>query len=151
VVLAILTFYRWPGRNQNGNGPRVEGVALASGWGWSRPDALPQNLSRDAYLNRLADGAQAWFNKRPADRVDLIQRITEFRQGCAVLIQSPHKPFPADDRVWLVGKCRAWEDKLGTLSAAVESGEEVDKVRGEADETINKLIAALRQRARGVA
>ena len=58
MVLAILTFYRWPGRNHNGNGPRVEGVALASGWGWSRPDALPQNLSRDAYLNRLADGAQ---------------------------------------------------------------------------------------------
>ena len=67
----------------------------------------------------------------------MIQRITEFRQGCAVLIQSPHKPLPADDRVWLVGKCRAGEDKLGTLSAAVESGEEVDKVRGEADETIN--------------
>jgi hypothetical protein len=137
VVLALLTVYRWPGRDQDGNGPGGAGVASASGWGWNGPDALPQDLSRDAYLNRLADGAQAWFNKRPADRADLNQRITEFRQGCAVLIQSPRKPLPADDRAWLVGKCRAWEAKLGTLSAALESGEEVDKVRGEADETIN--------------
>jgi hypothetical protein len=109
VVLAILTFYRWPGRDQNGIGPGGAGVASASGWGWSRPDALPQDLSRDAYLNHLADGAQVWFNKRPADRTTLIERITEFRQGCTVLIQSPHKPLPANDRAWHVGKCRAWE------------------------------------------
>ena len=113
VVVAILTVYRWPGRDQDGNGPGAAGVASAPGWGWNRPDALPQDLSPDAYLNHLADGAQAWFNKRPEDRAALIQRITEFRQGCSVLIQSPHKPLPAGDRVWLVDKCRAWEAKLG--------------------------------------
>jgi hypothetical protein len=138
VVLAILTVYRWPGRDQNENRPGVGVGASASGWGWSRPDALPQDLPRDAYLNHLADGAQAWFNKRPADRAALAQRITEFRQGCTALIQSPHRPLPAGDRAWLVDKCRAWAAKLGTLSAALESGEEVDKVRGEADETITQ-------------
>jgi hypothetical protein len=95
VILAILTVFRLPGRDQNGNGSGGVGVASPSGWGWNRPEALPQDLSPGAYLNHLADGAQAWLNKRPADRVALIQRITEFREGCTVLIQSPHKPLPA--------------------------------------------------------
>jgi hypothetical protein len=121
VILAILTVYRWPGRDQNGNGPGGAGVASASGWGWNRPDALPQDLARDAYLNHLADGAQAWFNKRPADRAALIQRIAEFRQGCTVLLQSPHNPLPAGDHAWLIERCIAWAAKLGTFSAALES------------------------------
>jgi hypothetical protein len=147
VVLAVLTVYQWPGRDQKGNRPGGGGMVSASGWGWSRPDALPQDLPRDAYLNRLADGAQAWFNKRPDSRAALAQRITEFRQGCSVLIQSPHKPLTAGDRTWLVEKCGTWADKLGAHLAALEAGQGAVKVRDEADETINKLIAALRERA----
>ena len=151
VVLAILTVSQWPGGDQKENVPPGGGVASSTGWGWNRPDALPQDLPRDAYLNHLADAAHAWFNKRPDDRAALAQRITEFRQGCTVLLQSPHKPLPAGDRAWLVEKCGAWAAKLGAHLAALESGQDVAKVRGEADETINKLITALRQRARGEA
>jgi hypothetical protein len=151
VLLAFFTVYRWPGRDQKANVPPGDLVASPSAWGWNRSDALPQDLPRDAYLNHLADAAHSWFNKRPEDRTALAQRITEFRQGCTVLIQSPHKPLPAADRTWLVDKCRAWATKLGTHLAELESGQAVIKVRDEADETINKLITALRERARGVA
>src|SRR5262249_58184255 len=41
------------------------GVAATAGWGWSRPGALPQDLPRGEYLNRLADGAEEWFHQRP--------------------------------------------------------------------------------------
>ncbi|MFI5459247.1 MAG: hypothetical protein ACHRXM_27800 [Isosphaerales bacterium] len=151
VVLVVFAVSRWPSCDRAGNGPPGPSVASSSGWGWNRPDALPQDLPRNAYLNHLADGAQAWFKQRPDDPVALAKRITEFRQGCSVLIQSPHKPLPADDRTWLVEKCRAWMGKLDAHLAALESGQDALKVRGEADETINTLIAALRERARGIA
>jgi hypothetical protein len=148
VVVAVVTISQRPDRDRKGNGPNV---ASSPGWGWNRPDALPQDLPRNAYLNHLADAAHAWFNQRPDDPVALAKRIAEFRQGCSVLIQSPHRPLPADDRAWLVDKCRAWAAKLDAHLAAIQSGQDALKVRGEADETINRLIAALRERARGTA
>jgi hypothetical protein len=152
VVLAAVTFYGWPGREQNGNGPGGGGKVASAGWGWSRADALPQDLPRDAYLNHLADGAQAWFKNRPTERAALNQRLTEFRQGCSALIESPHKPLSEGDRLWLVAKCRDWSATVGRLVVALQSrGEDVIRVRNEADETINRLISALRERARGTA
>jgi len=68
-----------------------------------------------------------------------------------VLIESPHRPLSAADRTWLVDKCRAWAAKLDAHLAAIQSGQDALKVRGEADDTINRLIAALRERARGMA
>jgi hypothetical protein len=147
VALAVFTVYPWAVRHQERE-PAGGGLASSSGWGWNRPGALPQDLPRESYLNHLADGAQAWFNKRPDDPAALNQRITEFRQGCSVLIESPHRPLPAADRAWLVKKCAEWSDTLGNLVVALQSGEDVIRVRDEADLTINKLIAALRQRAR---
>jgi hypothetical protein len=148
VVVAVVTISQRPDhdRDRKGNGPNV---ASSPGWGWNGPDALPQDLPRNAYLNHLADAAHAWFNKRPDDPVALAKRIAEFRQGCSVLIQSPHRPLSADDRTWLVDKCRAWAAKLDAHLAAIQSGKDALKVRGEADETINRLIAALRERGRG--
>jgi hypothetical protein len=55
------------------------------------------------------------------------------------------------DRTWLVDKCAAWSAKLDGHLAAVKSGQDLIKVRGEVDETINHLIAALRARADGLA
>jgi hypothetical protein len=133
-------------------GPRPVGPgAVASGWGWNRPDALPQDLSAPAYLEHLADGAQEWYKKRPDDQLALANRLREFRQGCTVLIASPHRPLAAADRTWLIEKCRAWAAKLDTHLADLDSGQSVGKVRSDADDTINKLITALRERAKGLA
>jgi hypothetical protein len=127
-------------------------VAVAqAGWGWNRPGALPQDLSRGAYLVRLADDAEEWFKKRLAEPAALARRIAEFRQGCSVLILTGHKPLPAEDRQWLNAKCREWAAKLDAHLAAVEAGEEPLKVRAAADETVRKLISALRGRATGAA
>ena len=104
-------------------------------------------MPRSDYLNRLADGAREWFNTRPDRPPALVRRIAEFRQGCSVLIRSPHRPLSAEDRDWLVEKCRAWAAKFDGYSAAVEAGEDPLKVRNEADETINRLIDTLRGRA----
>jgi len=115
-------------------------------WGWDRPGALPQDVPRDAYLARLADEAGEWFAKRPDDPSGLARRIVEFRRGCSTLILADHRPLSAEDRAWLVAKCRAWASRLDAHLAAVEAGKAPLAVRAEADETVRKLIAALRGR-----
>jgi hypothetical protein len=126
-------------------------LTAAIGWGWNRPEALPQDVPPATYLNRLADGAGEWFAKRPEDPAALAKRITEFRLGCSTLIGAEHRPLSAEDRLWLVEKCRAWAAKLDGHLAAVEAGRAPSEVRAEADETIQKLIEALRERAKIVA
>ena len=59
------------------------------------------------------------FPPSPDDTEGLVRRIAEFRQGCSVLIESPHKPLPDTDRTWLVEKCRAWAAKLDAHLAAL--------------------------------
>ena len=126
-------------------------AVAASGWGWNRPGALADDLPPGVYLDRLADAAGEWFKKRPDDPIALARRIGEFRQGCSVLILSPHKPLSARDRAWLVEKCRAWAAKLDAHLAALEAGASAAKVRDDADATISKLIEALRDRAKSLA
>jgi hypothetical protein len=82
------------------------------------------------------------------ERLELARRITEFRQGCSVLILSDHKPLTADDRAWLVERCRAWVAKLDAHLAFLESGQPAATIRDQADATIHALIAALRERAK---
>ncbi len=127
-----------------------EPAEVASGWGWSRPGALPDDGSAPAYLNQLADAAEDWFKTRPAEPAALARRIGEFRRGCDVLIRAEHKPLPAVDRDWLVTKCHAWAGKLDAHLASVRAGEPPLKVRAEADQTVRQLIEALRQRAKAV-
>ena len=96
AVFVGVTIYRWPVGGPNGNANRQAGpiVASSAGWGWNRPEALSQDLSSKAYLIRLANVAHEWFNECPDNSADLAERISEFRQGCSALIQSPHRPFP---------------------------------------------------------
>jgi hypothetical protein len=149
AAAVVLAVFLQPLAHRKGQGPGGAEVASSS-WGWNRPDALPQNLTPRAYVEHLAEGAREWFNKRPDDSAALAQRIREFRQGCTVLIKSPHGPLAAGDRTWLIEKCRAWAAKLDAHLAALDSGQDASKIRGEADETINKLIVALRERARAL-
>jgi hypothetical protein len=142
ALLVVAAAVRWHAVE-----PRQAGVAVVA-WGWSRPGALSQELPRADYLNRLADEAHEWFDRRPEDRAGLARRLAEFRQGCTTLIQARHRPLSAEDRAWLVEKCRAWAAKFDGYLAAVGAGQDPLQVRGQADETINRLLATLRDRAK---
>jgi hypothetical protein len=124
--------------------------AASSAWGWNRPGALTDDLRPGAYLNRLADAAGEWFDQRPESPIDLARRLGDFRQGCSVLILSPHKPLSAQDRAWLVEKCRAWAAKLEAVIASLESGENPAAIRDQADATATALVKALRDRAKAL-
>lgn len=144
-VLAVVFLYE---RSR----PRGQTLVASggAGWGWSMPAALPQDLPPAAYLDRLAAAAEEWFMKRPDNPLALARRIAEFRQGCSVLILAEHRPLAAEDRAWLVGRCRAWAAQLDAHLSAVEAGDDPLAVRARADETIRGLVRALHERARGL-
>jgi hypothetical protein len=118
-----------------------------TGWGWNAPRALADEGGATAHLNRLADAASEWFQTRPADAQALAQRIGEFRQGCSALILAKHRALNDADRAWLVAKCREWAATLDAELVALEAGADPIKLRGDVDETIRRLIAAIRARA----
>ncbi len=124
--------------------------APAAGWGWEKPGALAIKLPPREYLNHLADAAQDWFKKRPENAPDLARRVAQFRQGCSTLILAEHQALAPADRDWLRERCRAWATKLDAHLAAIEAGEDIAAVRAAADETVNKLIKAIRERADAV-
>jgi hypothetical protein len=125
-----------------------ERVVQAGGWGWARPGALPPGLTRDGYLNRLADAAAEWFQVRPDDAAGLALRLGEFRQGCSTLILSEHRPLTPDDRAWLAENCRSWSARLDGYLVALEAGANPLIIRRQADRMIDQLISTLRARAR---
>ena len=125
--------------------------APAPGWGWDKPGALNVSLPPREYLNDIADSAEDWFKKRPETRPDMARRITQFRQGCSTLMLAEHPSLAAADRDWLRERCRVWATKLDGHLAAAEAGEDITTVRAAADETVNKLIKAIRDRAQAIA
>jgi hypothetical protein len=148
AATVLLAVYLVP-RPAGPGGPPVEPKTVVSaGWGWSRPGALVDEGPPAAYLNRLADAADEWFKKRPDDPAALAKRINEFREGCSTLIFAKHDALAAEDRRWLVERCRKWAGKLDEHLQKIESGTaDVATVRGEVDATVNQLIGALRSRA----
>ncbi len=124
--------------------------ASAPGWGWEKPGVLAVQLPPRQYLEQLANAAQDWFKKRPENASDLARRIAQFRQGCSTLILTEHTALAQPDRDWLVERCRAWAAKLDAHLIAIESGEDISSVRAAADETISKLIMAIRDRAQTI-
>jgi hypothetical protein len=143
----LLAAFLIPGR-LGGRPQTAETIAASSAWGWNRPGALAGDLGPGAYLNRLADTAGEWFDQRPQSPIDLARRLGEFRLSCTVLILSPHRPLSAQDRAWLVEKCRAWAAKLDSVIASLENGENPATVRDQADATATALLKALRDRAK---
>jgi hypothetical protein len=129
--------------------PGAQPVA-AVGWGWAKPDALPQDLPAAEYLRRLADAAEEWTKKRPADAIALAQRLNEFRQGCAVLILSEHRPLAQPDREWLKERCQKWAGRLNEELTRLESGTPVAQVEEETTGIARQIAAALRERAQKV-
>ncbi|MEZ6066015.1 MAG: hypothetical protein R3B90_09970 [Planctomycetaceae bacterium] len=122
-----------------------------TGWGWNKPGALEGDVPAADYLRQLADGGQAWFNKRPESAADLKTRLEQFRKGCQTLIDAQHPQLAVADRDWLRERCGAWAGKIDEHIAAIDSGADVQAVRDAADETVNKLVNALRQKAETLA
>jgi hypothetical protein len=141
LVLAAALWVYWPGRQPAGAG---------AAWGWSAPGVLRDEGPPSAYLNRLADAAEEWFQQRPEDAAKLDERIAELRRGCDRLIAAEHRPLAVADREWLVTRCRAWAGKLDAQREALKAGAAVEQVRGQTDRTVRQLIDALRQRAKAV-
>ena len=135
VVLLMLGGQHWF------QGPQPP---AATAWGWNGPDAMPRGVSLKGYLEALAGGGQAWFNKRPDDAAGLAQRILEMRQGCNRLILADHSPLSAAEQEWLKDKCRAWAAKFDQQLAALEAGADVAEVRRAMDEIVTNLVKALR-------
>ena len=119
-------------------------------WGWDRPGALAVELSGQEYLNHLVDSAGEWFKKPRDTQAALAKRLSDFRHGCDTLVEAQHAQLASEDRQWLVEKCKAWSGKLDDHLAALSAGDPIDKVGEAADETINKLILAMRTRANQV-
>jgi hypothetical protein len=138
AVAAMVVFGGIVWLNQPPTGPS---------WGWDRPGALTVELSGQEYLNHLADSASEWFKKPRDTKVALAKRLSDFRHGCDTLIEARHSQLADVDRQWLVGKCKAWSGKLDDHLTALSTGDSVANVSQAADETINKLILAMRTRA----
>lgn len=119
----------------------------APGWGFERSGILAANVDGNEYLESLATAAGDWFNKRPNDSSLLSERLLQFSHGCDVLITAPHNQLQKQDKLWLVEKCRLWKSKIDNLELAVrENRIPIQAAIQEADETINKLIKAIRTR-----
>ena len=117
-------------------------------WGWERPGALPQDVSREEYLRALAAAGQQWFAKRPEDAAGLSERIGDLRRGCDTLLASEHGPLTESDRRWLDERCRKWAAKFADAQAQLEAGQGADEVRASVDGTVKQLVAAIRDRSR---
>jgi hypothetical protein len=148
ATAAAITVAAFVAREKFPPQPGGQGTLTAStGWGWSKPNAFPRDVSRTEYLNTLADQAEQWSRKRPETPQALALRINEFRQGCSQLLLSDHKPLPPPERKWLVEKCRLWAGKLDASLAALEAGTDVPEVRKQVDQLVDKLTKTLRDEA----
>jgi len=126
-------------------------VAPVETWGWNKPGALRDERPASAYLERLANGANEWFDQTPETEVALARRIGELRTGCAQLILGKHRALSTADRLWLLNHCRAWGATMDKQLAALESGQDVQQVRQQTDATVREITNELRKRAQGAA
>lgn len=141
VVILYDQFVRIPSR------PGPAGV----GWGWAKKDALPHEKAAPEYLNHLAAAADEWSKKRPDAAVPLAARLSELRQGCAVLILTEHKPLNPETQAWLKERCQAWAKKFDEQLQALEAGQDPLAVRAQVDETVTRLAEVLRKKAKEIA
>ena len=118
------------------------------GWGFSRPGALAEKKSPQPYLESLAASAREWFRKRPTDAAELSNRLKEFRAGCELVNEAPHSQLAEADRTWLRERCQVWIGKIDGHIAALSNETQFSATLQAADETINKLIQALKDRAK---
>lgn len=141
ILLAIGGTWYWT--QQNGVGKSTQ---VAVGWGWAAETGIPSGGSAEDYLTALASGADAWFNKRPANRSELVTRLKEFSAGCELLINADHAPLEEQDRAWLQFKCRGWKKRIDEQIAAADQNP-IEQVLSVADSIARDLSVKIKQRA----
>ncbi|MCA9084446.1 MAG: hypothetical protein KDA81_10345 [Planctomycetaceae bacterium] len=118
------------------------------GWGFNAPDLLAFQGTEQEFLNHLADAASQWSNRTPTNGEQLQTRLTQFSNGCGQLIRTLDEPLPQltpSTQTWLQEKCRSWKEKLdGHIAEISAIPTDFERVRTAADETVRKLIQALR-------
>jgi hypothetical protein len=118
-------------------------------YGWNKPGVFDVALAKPAYLNHLADRANEWFDKQPTNAEQLANRMQQFRESCDKLLAAKHPQLPDADRDWLYERCRLWAGKIDASLAKLNADPSQFKaVNAEMDETVNKLMTALRERAK---
>lgn len=143
-LLVTVGYLAWPEEDRGARG-QFERVA----WGWGRPGGLPADATnRVEYLNGLAKSADEWFEARPTNSGLVAQRITELRAGCSKLILSNYGPLSAEEKNWLLGKCREWAAEMDKQLSALEGGADPVAVRDAMDATMTTVVTTLREKAR---
>lgn len=138
AALLMLSLMLW-NTGQNANPQMAE-------WGWLAPDALQERTTATAYLEQLAEGGQAWFNKVPDSAESYQQRLRELMAGCERLIEGEHRSLNANQASQLVEKCRKWQEKFEQQSQMVQDDpESFLQAKAQTDETVNKLVPAILQ------
>lgn len=118
-------------------------------YGWNKPGVFDVALAKPEYLNHLADRADEWFDAKPTTAPQLATRMREFRESCDKLIAAEHPQLPDADRDWLRERCGVWSKKIDASLANLNGDStQVAAVQTEMNETVNKLITALRERAK---
>jgi len=143
ILVAVYVLHLRPAGNQ------PQGEVAAAGWGWAKPGALPQDLSRSEYLQRLGADADEWHKKIPNTRALLATRLHEFRLGCTTLLISENRPLTAADKEWLLRRCREWANAIDQLLARVEASnpaDPIERIRADADRNAKEIAAELRKR-----
>jgi hypothetical protein len=144
IFLALLTLYPKSPLSWSRWWPAKDTEAV---WGWDRVGMPDRSVSGSAYLARLADAAEEWFNKRTENGPALTLRIIEMRKACLRLAAAEHAPLKQEDRRWLRDKCHDWTKKFDESLADLEAGKPVEEVRLDMDNTVRKLATTLRNHA----
>ncbi|HEX3150733.1 MAG TPA: hypothetical protein VHR66_21825 [Gemmataceae bacterium] len=116
-------------------------------WGWNNNRAINRGRTAADHLNALADAAEQWSNQPRQRTAELRRTLREMRDGCTSLLAADHRILGPEDHAWLLERCVAWGTLLDRHLADLQEGRSTDDVRAEADETVRKLVEALRQRA----
>lgn len=117
-------------------------------WGWSKPDALPNNADAKEYYTAMANAGAQWGDQRPENSRDLARRISEFRQGCSTLLLAEHKPLNPQQKKDLIDRCHNWAKKLDDALAKLESEANVENIRSDVDSIVRGLVEYLTSEAR---
>jgi hypothetical protein len=128
-----------------GGGLRTPAPAPSPSWGFAKVHQLARGEPKSTF-RALADLAQEWKNKPTDDRASLARRLSEFRLGCSTL-QATDLGLPADEARWLKLRCLDWSAAIDRHLRELDETGDVAAVRAAALETINGIVAELRQRA----
>ncbi len=120
-------------------------------WGWQSASALPAGVSSDRYLQSIVDSAEQWFDRDSGSSRQLAANLQSLSAGCQRLIDAPHQPLSADQRTWLIEKCRLWKDDIDRLLINVQApGVDADKttlLKNAADDLVSRIALAIKNRA----